>query len=59
MDAERKLQASTEEITAGINDTAIGVDQINSAVVKVDGMSGENKESVEILVKEVSKFKVE
>jgi methyl-accepting chemotaxis protein len=59
MDASRNLQASTEEITAGINDTVIGVDQINTAVVKVDGMSGENKESVKILVKEVSKFKVE
>jgi methyl-accepting chemotaxis protein len=36
-----------------------GADQINVAVNRVNTISGENRESIDILVKEVSKFKVE
>jgi methyl-accepting chemotaxis protein len=38
---------------------AIGADQINVAVTQVNNISGENKEKIDILVREVSRFKVE
>ena len=34
-------------------------DQINIAVNEVNGISAKNKESIDLLVKEVSRFKVE
>jgi methyl-accepting chemotaxis protein len=38
---------------------ASGADQINVAVNRVNTISGENKGSIDILVKEIAKFKVE
>jgi methyl-accepting chemotaxis protein len=59
IEAGKNLQRTTLEITAGINDTATGVGQVNTAMTRVDGMSEENKGSVRILVEEVSKFKID
>jgi methyl-accepting chemotaxis protein len=53
------LELVTQEITNGMNEMATGADQINVAVNRVNTISTENKESVDILVGEVSKFKVE
>ncbi|MDR2258452.1 MAG: methyl-accepting chemotaxis protein [Treponema sp.] len=53
------LEAVTQEITNGMNEMASGADQINVAVNRVNTISGENKGSIDILVKEISKFKVE
>jgi methyl-accepting chemotaxis protein len=36
-----------------------GADQINAAVSLVNEISVQNKENIDVLVKEVSKFKVE
>jgi hypothetical protein len=36
-----------------------GADQINVAVVKVNGLSSRNRDNIDILVKEVARFKVE
>jgi methyl-accepting chemotaxis protein len=55
----KNLEAVTEEITNGMNEMAIGADQINVAVDRVNGISGANKDSIDVLVQEVSKFKVE
>jgi methyl-accepting chemotaxis protein len=55
----RNLEMVTEEITNGMNEMATGADQINVAVTRVNSITGENKENIEILVREVSKFKVE
>jgi methyl-accepting chemotaxis protein len=55
----KNLEMVTEEITNGMNEMATGADQINIAVSQVNTISGQNKESIEFLVKEVSKFKVE
>ena len=52
------LQRSTEEITAGMNEMAIGTEEVNKAVASVGELSQNNKEGIELLVKEVSKFKV-
>jgi methyl-accepting chemotaxis protein len=55
----KKLEMATTEITYGMNEMTTGADQINVAVNAVNGLSDQNKENIEILVKEVSRFKVE
>jgi methyl-accepting chemotaxis protein len=55
----KNLELVTQEISNGMNEMASGADQINTAVTQVNGISGTNKESIDILVREVSKFKVE
>jgi methyl-accepting chemotaxis protein len=55
----KNLGAVTEEITNGMNEMATGADQINVAVNRVNAITGENKASIDVLVREVSKFKVE
>jgi methyl-accepting chemotaxis protein len=55
----RNLELVTQEITNGMNEMASGADQINVAVTRVNTISGENKESIDVLVSEVGKFKVE
>ncbi|GHV76956.1 methyl-accepting chemotaxis protein [Spirochaetia bacterium] len=55
----KNLEMATQEITNGMNEMATGADQINIAVNRVNEISGDNKENIDILVKEVSRFKVE
>jgi methyl-accepting chemotaxis protein len=55
----KNLEMATQEITNGMNEMATGADQINVAVIRVNEISGQNKETLDVLVKEVSKFKVE
>jgi methyl-accepting chemotaxis protein len=54
----RNLEMATAEITNGMNEMASGADQINVAVHRVNEISGQNKDNIDILVKEVSRFKV-
>jgi methyl-accepting chemotaxis protein len=42
-----------------MNEMATGAEQINVAVNRVNTLSGENKDNINILVNEVSKFKIE
>jgi methyl-accepting chemotaxis protein len=53
------LEKATEEITGGMNEMAAGADQINIAVNQVNDLSSKNRENIDILVREVSRFKVE
>jgi methyl-accepting chemotaxis protein len=55
----QNLEKATQEITSGINEMANGADQINTAVHHVNEISGKNREGIDTLVKEVSRFKVE
>jgi methyl-accepting chemotaxis protein len=55
----RNLEIATQEITNGMNEMATGADQFNVAVTRVNAISGENKDSIDVLVREVAKFKVE
>jgi methyl-accepting chemotaxis protein len=55
----RNLDMMTQEITNGMNEMATGAEQINVAVNRVNEISSQNKENIDVLVKEVSKFKVE
>ena len=53
------LERVTQEITGGMNEMAVGANQINAAVNRANEISQENKESIDILVSEVSRFKIE
>ncbi|GHV94466.1 methyl-accepting chemotaxis protein [Spirochaetia bacterium] len=55
----KTLEMVTQEISGGMNEMATGADQINTAVSDVNSISGRNKENIDILLKEVSRFKVE
>jgi methyl-accepting chemotaxis protein len=54
----KNLETVTQEITNRMNEMASGADQINEAVNQVNSISENNKENLDILVKEVSRFKV-
>jgi len=55
----RNLERVTQEITGGMNEMATGADQVNVAVHNVNDMAGKNREAIDSLIKEVSRFKVE
>jgi methyl-accepting chemotaxis protein len=53
------LEKATQEITSGMNEMATGANQINTAVNEVNGISGKNREGIDALIREVSRFKVD
>jgi methyl-accepting chemotaxis protein len=55
----KNLAHVTQELTNGMNEMATGADQINVAVTRVNEISVQNKDNIDVLVKEVSRFKVE
>jgi methyl-accepting chemotaxis protein len=55
----QNLEKVTQEITGGMNEMASGADQINIAVNNVNEMTQKNREAIDALIKEVSRFKVE
>jgi methyl-accepting chemotaxis protein len=55
----QNLEKVTQEIAGGMNEMASGADQINVAVNHVNELSGKNREGIDTLMMEVSKFKVE
>jgi methyl-accepting chemotaxis protein len=55
----QNLELVTQEISNGMNEMATGADEINVAVNRVNSISGDNKENIDVLVREVSRFKVE
>jgi len=59
IEESRNLSIITEEITGGMNKMASGADQINLAVKNVNEISGKNRKNIDLLVREVSRFKVE
>jgi methyl-accepting chemotaxis protein len=52
------LEKATQEITSGMNEMASGAEQINVAVNHVNEISGKNREGIDALIREVSRFKV-
>jgi methyl-accepting chemotaxis protein len=54
----KNLEMTTQEITNGMNEMVTGAEQINVAVTRVNTISGQNKENIDVLVQEVSKFQV-
>jgi len=59
MTESQNLERITQEITSGMNEMASGADQVNVAVHNVNEMTVKNREAIDSLIKEVSKFKVE
>jgi len=53
------LEKATQEITGGMNEMASGAEQINVAVHNVNDMTQKNRQAIDDLLKEVSRFKVE
>jgi methyl-accepting chemotaxis protein len=53
------LEKATQEITGGMNEMASGAEQINVAVQHVNELCGKNREGIDALLKEVSRFKVD
>ena len=59
MQESNALGKVTLELTKGMNDITSQVDHINFAVTRVNTISGENKENIDLLVQEVSRFKID
>jgi methyl-accepting chemotaxis protein len=55
----KNLEKVTAEITGGMNEMASGADQVNAAIHRVNELTGQNRDSIDALVREVSRFKVE
>ncbi|MDR2072530.1 MAG: methyl-accepting chemotaxis protein [Spirochaetaceae bacterium] len=58
IEESRNLELATQEISNEMNEMATGAEQINAAVSRVHTISGENRGNIEILVREVSRFKI-
>jgi methyl-accepting chemotaxis protein len=52
------LEKATYEITSGMNEMAVGAEQINTAVNHVNELCSQNREGISLLLEEVSRFKV-
>jgi len=59
MKESHNLEKITQEITGGMNEMATGADQVNVAVNNVNEMTVKNREAIDSLIKEVSRFKVD
>ncbi|MDR2534671.1 MAG: methyl-accepting chemotaxis protein, partial [Treponema sp.] len=55
----KTLEELTAGITNGMNEMVAGADQIDSEVRHVNDISVHNKKQIDVLLTEVSKFKVE
>lgn len=58
-DVSLSLNLDKKEITSGMNEMANGADHINNAVNHVSEISVRNRDAINTLIKEVSRFKVE
>ncbi|MDR1219464.1 MAG: methyl-accepting chemotaxis protein [Treponema sp.] len=54
----QNLGRVTEEITGSVNEMAAGAEQINRSVEQVNEISKDNRNQIDALLQEVSKFKV-
>jgi methyl-accepting chemotaxis protein len=59
MTESQNLEKATQEITGGMNEMSSGAEQINVAVHNVSEMTVKNREAIDALIKEVSRFKVD
>jgi methyl-accepting chemotaxis protein len=59
LEESRSLDLLTAKISEGMNEMASGTEQIDTAVDRVNTISGETKNNIAILVDEIKKFKVE
>jgi methyl-accepting chemotaxis protein len=55
----QNLEKATQEITGGMNEMASGAEQMNIAIHRVNELCISNREQIDLLTKEVSRFKVD
>ena len=55
----KNLETITQEISNGMNEMATGANQINAAILQVNDLCNRNQENIDLLVREVARFKVE
>jgi methyl-accepting chemotaxis protein len=54
----RNLEMVSQEISGGMNEMAAGAEQINTAVHRVNELTGRNRQNIDRLIREVSRFKI-
>ena len=54
----QRLEVLTAEMTRGIEEIAESLKLLNTTVTHADGMSRENNESINVLLEEISRFKI-
>jgi len=59
LNESHNLESVTQEITGGMNEMASGAEQVNTAVNHVNEISGKNRDAIDSLLSEVSRFKVD
>jgi len=59
MKESQNLERVTQEITGGMNEMSSGAEQINVAVHNINDMTQKNRQAIDTLIKEVSRFKVQ
>ncbi|MDR1250388.1 MAG: methyl-accepting chemotaxis protein [Treponema sp.] len=55
----RNLESVTQQLSDGMNEMSVGAEQINTAINHVNIISDENKKSINSLMQEVERFKVD
>jgi methyl-accepting chemotaxis protein len=53
------LESLTAEVSNGVTEMSKGANQVNTAIDRVNNLSNDNKEHIDTLVSEISKFKVD
>jgi methyl-accepting chemotaxis protein len=59
MSESHNLEKITQEITGSMNEMASGAEQVNTAVNNVSQISIQNRDAIDTLLQEVSRFKVQ
>ncbi|MDR2491389.1 MAG: methyl-accepting chemotaxis protein, partial [Spirochaetaceae bacterium] len=59
IEESKNLERVSQEINSGMNEMVSGADQINLAINRVNELSGKNRDNIDVLIQEVSLFKVE
>ncbi|MDR0525070.1 MAG: methyl-accepting chemotaxis protein [Spirochaetaceae bacterium] len=58
MKESKSLEAITQQIAEGMSEMAGGAEDISAAVARVSSITDENKQHINMLIEEISKFKI-
>ncbi|MDR2494385.1 MAG: methyl-accepting chemotaxis protein [Spirochaetaceae bacterium] len=54
----KNLETLTSDLTDKVGEIASGMDQLNATINRIQGMSQENKQSIAVLMEEITRFKI-
>jgi methyl-accepting chemotaxis protein len=54
----KSLETLTADLTGRMSEIASGMDQLNATIKRIQGMSRENKQSIDVLMQEITRFKI-